>query len=351
MKLLIEYNKAIDFLNAIMKYCSYCLEDDVRNKSNNAHFDNFIDFSPSMQIKNWLKFVDSEISPFLKSDLLLLTYKVLGFGDTFAEIILSNNIAEPEALINTVSEMSDDSLIKTLYKYYNNVGISFEEDCKTLVDSLSKLYDEETANIYIQIRRFPSEYKSKIVNLFDKFYKAFVKPYEEYVSSFMNEKIELHNKKIKSDPIGFLNIIGIGDYSKAIKDTSSIRIFISYYIDLGFFYTNINNTFFILYGFYMEERFNQQIMQDKYKNLFKALSDEKRLEIIRLTSKRPWYNKELADYFGLTTATLSYHLNLLLDLGILNFDPSDSNRYYYTTNKENLKALLEYSLDDLTASN
>ena len=106
----------------------------------------------------------------------------------------------------------------------------------------------------------------------------------------------------------------------------------------------------IMYGFYMEERFNQQMMQNKYKTLFKALSDEKRLEIIRLTSKRPWYNKELADYFDLTTATLSYHLNLLLDMGILNFEPSDYNRYYYTTNKETLKSFFEYALEDLTAS-
>ena len=52
-----------------------------------------------------------------------------------------------------------------------------------------------------------------------------------------------------------------------------------------------------------------------------------------MASKRPWYNKELADYFNLTPATLSYHLNLLLDLEILNFEPSIiNNRYYYTRN-------------------
>nr|WP_246566016.1 ArsR family transcriptional regulator [Tissierella simiarum] len=89
------------------------------------------------------------------------------------------------------------------------------------------------------------------------------------------------------------------------------------------------------------------MIQNRYKALFKALSDDKRIEIIKITSKRPWYNKELADYFNLTTATLSYHLNLLLDLGILNFEPSINNRYYYTTNKENLKKLFDIALKDL----
>jgi len=69
--------------------------------------------------------------------------------------------------------------------------------------------------------------------------------------------------------------------------------------------------------------------------------------LINLTSVRPYYNKELADHFGLTTATLSYHINLLLDIGILNFEPRPNNRFYYTTNKETLRTIFNMSLEML----
>lgn len=98
----------------------------------------------------------------------------------------------------------------------------------------------------------------------------------------------------------------------------------------------------------IKDRFNTAKETDTYKALFKALSDDKRIEILKITAKRPWYNKELASYFNLTTATLSYHLNLLLDIGVLNFEPSIvNNRYYYTANKQRLKQIFDIALQDL----
>ncbi|HMM22026.1 MAG TPA: winged helix-turn-helix domain-containing protein [Selenomonadales bacterium] len=353
MKLSIEHNKALDLLFATYKYYRYCSNNDAPILSSSSNPEDIAEIIiPSKQIKNWMKSVDSEISPFLKSDLLLLYGKIPSFAnffDTYLEIIYTNNITEPEDFISFVRNMPNDELIKTVYKY-SEVAVDFASDNKTIFDTISKAYSEEVANIFVQIKKYPSEYKAKVLNLFEKFYEAFVKPNEAYTSTFIEEKLQRHNNQIKADPIAFLNIIGIGDYSKAVKGSSKVKIFISYYFDHGIFYTDINRSLLIMYGFFMEERFNQQLMQDKYKNLFKALSDAKRLEIVRLTSKRPWYNKELADYFDLTSATLSYHINLLLDLGILNFEPSDYNRYYYTTNKETLKAFFEYALEDLTSS-
>lgn len=351
MNLVIEYNKALDFLFATYKYYRNCSIDDALNNTNNDNATKLADIIiPSKQIKNWIKSVDSEISPFLKNDLLLLYGKIPSFAnffDTYLEIIYVHNITEPEDLINLIRSMPNDELIRTVYKY-SEIDIDFDADNKTIFDKIAAIHNEDIASIFIQIKKYPSEYKEKVLNLFQRFYTDFVKPNEGYVSAFIKEKLHRHNNQIKANPISFLNIIGIGDYSEAVNQAENKRIYISYYFDHGIFYTNINSDLLIMYGFFMEERFNEQLMQTKYKDLFKALSDATRLEIIRLTSKRPWYNRELADYFSLTTATLSYHINLLLDLGILNFEPSDYNRYYYTTNKETLKAFLEYALEDLT---
>lgn len=351
MNLVVEYNRALELLFATYKYYRNCSINDSSNISNENDPRTLADIIiPSKQIKDWMKSVDSEISPFLKGDLLLLYGKIPSFAnffDTYLEIIYVHNITEPEDFINFIRSMPNDELIRSVYKY-SEVDVDFDADNKTIFDIISKVYNEDIANIFIQIKKYPAEYKAKVLNLFQNFYTDFVKPNEGYVSTFIGEKLHRHNNQIKADPISFLNIIGIGDYSEAVNNAINKRIFISYYFDHGIFYTNINNDLLIMYGFFMEERFKEQLMQAKYKDLFKALSDATRLEIIRLTSKRPWYNRELADYFGLTSATLSYHINLLLDLGILNFEPSDYNRYYYTTNKETLKAFFEYALEDLT---
>lgn len=354
MNLSIEYNRALDFLFAAYKYYRYITADVYTKESSNGMASRDLNdvIIPSNQIKNWMKYTDNEISPFLKSDLLLLLGKVPSFAnffDTYLEIIYINNITEPESLIRYIREMPEEALVETVYKY-SEMDISFDSDYKIIFDKVCKAHNEEIANIFVHIKKYPSEYKAKVVNLFESFYNHFVKADEAYVYSFIEEKLQHHNQIIKSDPLTFLNIIGIGDYSKAVEKSKNVNIYISYYFDFGIFYTELMQSLLIMYGFSMEERFNQQIMQNKYKNLFKSLSDEKRLEIIRLTSKRPWYNKELADYFDLTSATLSYHLNLLLDLGIINFEPSDYNRYYYTTNKDTLKELFDYAYKDLTDS-
>jgi DNA-binding transcriptional ArsR family regulator len=350
MDLIIEYNKALELLFATYKYFRYATRKDEKEVSTDLASGDITEIIlPSKQILGWMKHIDVEISPFLKNDLLLLYEKVPSFFDTYFDIIIENNLTSPLELIAYVKDMPNRQLIEIVFRNCD-VEISYDDDNKHIFDALCKSHNEEIANIFIQIKKYPAEYKAKAINLFEQFYTCFVKPNEAYVTNFIEEKLAKHNLQLTADPVGFLNIIGIGDYSKAVKASPKTRIFISYYFDHGIFYGNLDTTLMIMYGFYMEERFNQQMMQDKYKNFFKALSDEKRLEIIRLTSKRPWYNKELADYFDLTTATLSYHLNLLLDIGILNFEPSDYKRYYYTTNKETLKAFFEYALEDLTSS-
>ena len=58
--------------------------------------------------------------------------------------------------------------------------------------------------------------------------------------------------------------------------------------------------------------------------------------------------QETCYYFETSNENIDEPLNLLLDLEILNYEPSIiNNRYYYTTNKKNLKKLFDMALKDL----
>lgn len=78
----------------------------------------------------------------------------------------------------------------------------------------------------------------------------------------------------------------------------------------------------------------------------KALSDASRLEILRLIKKKPMYNLEIAEQLGLTAATMSHHMGVLLACGFVGVKKQES-KVYYQLESESLRKfikLLERSL-------
>ncbi len=338
----IEYNKALEFIESMFKY--------TVNRFHKVNWDknilqenlskDMLDFAPSKEVKDWLKYVDDNISPIFRNDLVFVASKTIDILDVSIEIIIQEGLEEPLEIINYLKSMDAEELVQLIYDRFE-LNLPFDSENVLIKNALMDVYNEEKALTFIQIKNYPDEYKSKVIEVYEKFYNLYYEPFEEKVYEFIEKKRYQHNIMFQKDPIDFLNTIGLGDYTEIIEEEKELRMFESFFIDLGLFHFYIDNTFIMLFGHSIEHKFDDKLNQEQCKNLFKALSDETRLEIIRVTSKRPWYNKELADYFDLSTATLSYHLNLLLNLGILNFEPSINNRYYYTTNKKNLKELFD----------
>lgn len=338
----IEYNKAIEFVEAMFKYAinRYYEVNWRRNIIEENLPKNILDFAPSKKVKEWLKFIDDNISPIFRNDLIFISTITIDMMDVAIEIILEEDLKEPLILIEYLKSLEANELIRLIFNRFD-IDLPFNSDDVLIKNALMNRYDEERALNFILIKNHPEEYKNKVIEVYETFYRLYYEPFEEKVYKFMEEKCRKHNELFQKDPIDFLNTIGLADYTEFITKEKKLRMIESFYIDLGLFHYYVDDTFVILFGHSIEHKFNYKLNQEQCINLFKALSDETRLEIIKITSKRPWYNRELADYFNLSTATLSYHLNLLLNLGILNFEPSIKNRYYYTTNKKNLKKLFD----------
>lgn len=77
----------------------------------------------------------------------------------------------------------------------------------------------------------------------------------------------------------------------------------------------------------------------------KVLSDQSKLEILMLCKDTPQYGVNLAKELKLTSATVSYHINTLVNLGYLTMN-MEGNRIYYKTQKERIQADLQ-SISDL----
>ena len=218
MELKIQYNPAFDVLAAIDKYSDYCFSAPTRLTSDMPNMPK-LDYTPSKQIKSWLANVDNQISPFMKSDLQLITRQIIGFFDTYSDLLVENNLESIDEFLTMLKTMSAEDLTRRVYQYYN-VDIPYDDDNKAIHEGIVKNHDEHFANIFIQIKRFPEEYKFKAISLLESFYNLFVKPQNEYVAEFIDEKLESHNAKFAKDPVKFLNAIGIGDYTKILNDVA-----------------------------------------------------------------------------------------------------------------------------------
>ncbi len=344
----IKYNKAAEFVGSIYKY--------ITNQNRQVYWNtpeiekdiakDIMDFSPNPKVKDWLKYIDDNISPFLRNDLIFVTDDIYKLLDVCFHIILIEDIKDPLELIESLKLLETNTMIQITYKFYE-LEASLDDE-KNLKLDLIKNFSEEVASSFLHFKNNPDLYKESLIKVLINYYKEFYQPYEEEVYSYMEERILIHQQLFEKDPVSFINTIGIGDYSKAINLHENLVVYMSFFIDVGILYFTVNETLVLYCGQTIEHRFESRKTIDTYKALFKALSDNKRIEILKMAAKRPWYNKELADYFNLTPATLSYHLNLLLDLEILNFEPSIiNNRYYYTTNKDKLKKLFDIALQDL----
>ncbi|MEA4889896.1 MAG: metalloregulator ArsR/SmtB family transcription factor [Clostridiaceae bacterium] len=81
--------------------------------------------------------------------------------------------------------------------------------------------------------------------------------------------------------------------------------------------------------------------------MFKALSDETRLKIVDMVSGTELCACDILEEFELTQPTLSYHMKILTDCGLVNAR-KDAAWTRYTLNTDSAKALNEF-LELITA--
>lgn len=72
----------------------------------------------------------------------------------------------------------------------------------------------------------------------------------------------------------------------------------------------------------------------------KALSDSSKLEILISLKISPKYNLEIAQQLGLTPATMSHHMSVLLNCGLVGVEKKDGKVYYHLQ-KENIGNLIQ----------
>lgn len=81
-----------------------------------------------------------------------------------------------------------------------------------------------------------------------------------------------------------------------------------------------------------------------FADTFKALSDPTRREILNLLKKRPMFAGEIVEQFQMTGATISHHLTILKQAGLI--DEEKQGKYIqYSLNTSVIDDMIQWMMD------
>ncbi|MBE6050896.1 MAG: helix-turn-helix transcriptional regulator [Clostridium sp.] len=89
---------------------------------------------------------------------------------------------------------------------------------------------------------------------------------------------------------------------------------------------------------------------DKYAKILKALSDQNRLKIISILSCEEQCGCEILNHFDFTQPTLSHHMKVLMDCGLV-ISRKEGTWCRYKLNCENSKELLQLLYEIMNNNN
>ncbi len=103
--------------------------------------------------------------------------------------------------------------------------------------------------------------------------------------------------------------------------------------------------------------FNKNYKAEKYRptkeqicNGLKLLSDQSKFEILKQINGKKAYGQELANMLNLTTATISHHMNALMEFGFITIEKKEK-KVYYTMNRGAIQDFLSSAMEELVEDN
>lgn len=99
----------------------------------------------------------------------------------------------------------------------------------------------------------------------------------------------------------------------------------------------------MLWGMHFETIFSNRLKQNSSTylcNNLKLLGDKSKFDILKLLASRRYYNGELAKELNLSTGTIAYHMQALVNAHFVTVDKR-SYRTYYELNREEVCRFLD----------
>lgn len=332
-------NEVVDFLFAMNYFAN-------RNKQPENSYKSM------PELVEWCDKYEKKLSPFLLNDISLIVEKSI-FTSIFLFSLFSSNLQEIEnvdGLLLRLKELKPEEFLEILKMDFmdgkeQKITIELLKDI-FINKGLHPGYDpSEEAELLYTLLQDVDSFLQRLYQVYCDFYNLVYKPGHTSILGLEQQKLEWHQNRLDIDSVNYLRQVGLSNFVNSLKEDEEPTLYFSFFSD------TMTSTFWkkkiAVIGAGTDQRILNRSARDKSDEFFSCFGDPKRLEILRLTAKRPWYSSELAKHFGIRPATLSYHINILVDAELLNFVNGKSRRFYYTLNRKILKEYLGFVAQDL----
>ncbi|MBI9109165.1 MAG: helix-turn-helix transcriptional regulator [Spirochaetales bacterium] len=335
-------NEAVDLIFAMYRFAN-------RNKQPENNYQGI----PELSL--WCDEYEKKLSPFLLNDISLMIEKMI-LPTVYLFILFKRTpgIETGEDFLNTLEKITPDEFLdylKTELIGEKEKELTIELLNDVLVnDGLHPGYDHaEEAELLYGFLKDPENFLNRLHKTYSDFYRLVYKPGRSSLIKLASDKLRWHQRRLALGVEEYLEQLGLHSFISSLSENEEPTLFFSLFLDNDI--SSFWSTKTVVIGAGTDQRIINRSARDKADIFFSCFGDSKRLEILRLTSQRPWYSTELANHFEVKPATLSYHINILVDAELLHIVKGESRRFYYTLNKKSIEEYLGFVAKDLLGLN
>lgn len=340
----IRKNPLIEFFGLLNSYL-YTIDDDRSKKKEKDE----CSLTPQPFVADTIGEIKGSISPFLEQDISLLFGSMVLSTWVLFTIIHDQGVSSIEELLAYYSSLTAKEFsLLYLHPLMMEEWYGKEIPQKALKEGLSHQFidaPKTQEKLVGQLLREPGIWRDKIVETLRLFALHHYIPIRDRLEEEAQRRIEASERLLAEDPSRYLNTLSMGHYGKALGESPDVVLYLSVMYDCGVLVSVKRNLMII--GLGREALLTSDHQRLQTDMLFAALSDQKRLEILRVLKGREAFGNELAKHFGLTPATMSYHMSKLVRAGLVTIRIGDQNRVFYSVNTDTLRTYLESAQENL----
>jgi DNA-binding transcriptional ArsR family regulator len=324
-----------------------------------SYFEN-AGYPPNPRITEIIQEIRNSLSTFYRQEISYFFGKPV--CSLLWDFVISEGISDISQLPIKFSELSErDSLKHLLCDVIESVceqESNFCQDEKGMEILLSDLesFEQRLAGCQdlsssdrekaLDFLHYPAEAKLRLVNLLKQYVRVFA-PYVAELEELDRAEVERSRSACIDNFEEFvtsylkLNVNILAPAKQVILFPNAFSEILTYFLKPA------EGQYVLVYGTFISKKRMREKRSEEIKQFLKVLSEQKRIDIIKILAVKPALGNDLAKQIGLTNATASYHMTMMLGIGLIDYERV-GQRLHYVLKKEVLKDLMDKAYQELT---
>ncbi|MFP4662214.1 MAG: ArsR/SmtB family transcription factor [Halanaerobiales bacterium] len=297
------------------------------------------------KINNYVKEVISSLSERHKDVLERYFSNFLGVG--LALLTEGQSVKE---FLNDIDKLSNIEMAYYMLITWGEIEFTIDELATIVNQRNIYAWIEENFAVSDQLKwqimkllNCPEEVKEELLDLLHYYYDTFYIDKEVEIEKFLKEYIEENRQELIEATDSYLDyFISPESREELFASNEALEVLVSYFFDFGT--ACAKGTESLILGYRYPELAEILLKQGndllQYSKFFKVLADDTRLKVLLEINESPKYLAQLAEIMDSSNPAISYHINKLMEVGLIEIGSAD-NRIYYQVRKNKINEVID----------